>query len=57
MPDDEVIPFRPKGKPEQLTREQLKNLTPEEINEAREKGHLADVLAGKKPPKPDEAPT
>lgn len=31
----------------QLTREQLKGMTPEQINEAREKGQLANLLAGR----------
>ena len=56
MSDQEpVIPFR-KGRPQQLTREDLKTMTPEEINKARRGGHLADLLAGKKPPSPPSEP-
>ena len=46
---ERIIKFRPEGKPEQLRREDLKGMSPEDINRAREGGHLADLLAGKKP--------
>ena len=50
-----VIPaFKPR--PEQLTREQLKGLPPEEIERLRQGGHLADLMGGKKPPEPPTPP-
>lgn len=55
MTDEVVVPFSPlrKGKPEQLTREQLKGLSAEEINAARLGGHLEDLMKGVKPSKPE----
>lgn len=54
---DDVIPFNPKGKPEQLTKEQLKAMykagQTDEIDRARKGGHLADVMAGKKSAPPE----
>jgi hypothetical protein len=41
-----VIPaFQPR--PEQLTREQLKGLPPEEVERLRQGGHLQDIMSGK----------
>jgi hypothetical protein len=51
----DTVPFR-KPRPEQLTRADLAKLTPEEIERARQGGHLEDLLAGKKPPPPDPPP-
>lgn len=53
---DEVIPFQPKGKPEQLTMEQVKKLTPEETERARQGGHLEDLLKYGPKGKPKEQP-
>jgi hypothetical protein len=51
---DDVIPFRPKGKPEQLSIEQVRAMKPEEVEEARQKGHLEDLLKrGPKKPAPE----
>jgi hypothetical protein len=55
MSNEPVIPFRKQGRPEQLTREQLKGMQPEEIDRARLGGHLDDLMSGKKP-QPAEQP-
>jgi hypothetical protein len=52
MSDRPVKKFEPDPVPEQLTREQLKGMSPDEINRARRGGHLRDLLAGKKPEPP-----
>jgi hypothetical protein len=62
MSDEPIIPFNPKGKLEQLTREQLKAMYKagqlEEIERARKAGHLDEVLgripkeAAPEPPTP-----
>jgi hypothetical protein len=55
MSDDDVVRFKPKRKLEQLSRADLKGLTPEEITKARELGHL-DVLLGRQSPEPPGPP-
>jgi hypothetical protein len=51
---DDVIPFRPKGKPEQLSIEQVRAMKPEDVEAARQGGHLTDLLKrGPKAPPPD----
>lgn len=37
---------RKAGKPKQLTRQDLKSMTPEQIDKAREDGRLADLMSG-----------
>lgn len=44
MSNEPIIKFKPAGKPEQLTRADLKGLTAEEIEDARQKGHLEGLL-------------
>lgn len=54
MSSDDVIPFRPKARPEQLGIEQVRAMKPEEVEEARQKGHLDDLMKrGPKKPPPD----
>jgi hypothetical protein len=53
MSNEPIIKFRPEGKPEQFGREWLKGKPAEVIEEARQKGHLADLMAGKKPAPPE----
>lgn len=57
MSDEPTIPFKPKGKPEQLSRAQLTEMFKRgehaEIKRARNAGHLEDLLTGKKPAPPE----
>lgn len=60
MSDETVIPFQRKGRPEQLTLEQVRAMhkagQTDEIERARKGGHLEDVMKGVKPVKPTEVP-
>jgi hypothetical protein len=55
LSDDKTVPFT-KPRPEQLTLEQVKALRKagreDEIERARQGGHLEDVMKGKKPEPP-----
>jgi hypothetical protein len=45
--DRPIKTWPPTEKPAQVTREQLKQMTAEAINAAREAGALADIMTGK----------
>ena len=47
-PDDQITTWPPKPKAPQVTRAELRRMTPGAIEEARAAGALVDVLAGKK---------
>ena len=48
-----ITSWPPKPPVIQVTREQLKSMTPDAINQAREAGALTDVLSGKKSAPPE----
>jgi hypothetical protein len=47
----ELIPFQRPGKPEQLSIDEVRKMKPEDIERAREGGHLDQVMG--RIPKPD----
>ncbi len=46
--ENQITSWPPKEKPRQVTREELRRMTPEAIQQARELGAVIDVMSGKK---------